>query len=68
MQAKMFIAKVLWTFDVVEVPGQHLDLEWNLLHYGFFAKPELRVKFMLMSRGGEEWKGRCYIYTMGCQR
>lgn len=62
IQAKMFITKVLWTFDVVDVPGQHLDLERNLLHYGFFAKPELRVTFMLMSRGGEEWKGRCYIY------
>ena len=46
MQGKLFTAKVLWTFDVVKVPGQHFDLEGTLLHYGFLAKPELRVRFV----------------------
>lgn len=46
MQGKLFMAKMLWTFDVVKVPGQHFDLERTLLHYGFLAKPELRVSFV----------------------
>ena len=40
MQGKLFVAKVLWTFDVVKLPGQQFDLEGTLLHYGFLAKPE----------------------------
>ena len=50
MQSKLFIAKVLWTFDVVKVPGQQFDLENTLLHYGFLAKPELRVRFVPVVR------------------
>lgn len=50
MQGKLFMAKVLWTFDVVKVPGQHFDLERTLLHYGFLAKPELRVRFVSVAR------------------
>lgn len=46
VQGKLFMAKVLWTFDVVKVPGQHFDLERTLLHYGFLAKPELGVRFV----------------------
>jgi cytochrome P450 len=36
MQAKLFIAKVLWTYDVLEVEGQDFDLERYLLRYSFF--------------------------------
>ena len=50
MQARLFVAKVLWTFDVVKVPGQHFDLEKTLLHYGFLAKPELRIWFVPVIR------------------
>ena len=46
MQRKLFIARVLWTFNIIKVPGQHFDLEKTLLHYEFLAKPELRVKFV----------------------
>ena len=53
MEGKLFIAKVLWTFDVVKVPGQYFDLEKNLLHYGFLAKPELRVRFVPVARTKE---------------
>ena len=50
MQGKLFVAKVLWAFDVVKVPGQHFHLENTLLHYGFLAKPELRVRFVPVAR------------------
>lgn len=50
MQGKLFTAKVLWTFDVFKVPGQHFGLERTLLHYGFLAKPELRVRFVPVAR------------------
>ena len=46
MQGGLFMAKVLWTFDVAKVPGQDFDLEKSLLHYGFLAKPELKVRFL----------------------
>jgi hypothetical protein len=45
-QAKLFLSKVLWTFDVLEVEGQSFDLEKDLLHYGFFEKPEMHVRFV----------------------
>ncbi|KAF1994668.1 benzoate 4-monooxygenase cytochrome P450 [Amniculicola lignicola CBS 123094] len=45
-QAKMFLAKVLWKFDVLQVEGQSFDLEKTLLHYGFFEKPEMYVRFV----------------------
>ena len=53
MQAKLFIAKVLWTFDLVKVPGQVFDLEKSLRHYGFLDKPELRVRFVPVTRSNE---------------
>jgi hypothetical protein len=40
------MAKVLWTFDVLRVPGQKFDLESTLLHYGFLEKPDLKVRFV----------------------
>jgi hypothetical protein len=51
MQGRLFLAKVLWTFDVVKVQGQNADLEGTLLHYGFFAKLEIRVRFAPVRRG-----------------
>jgi cytochrome P450 len=50
MQAKLFLAKVLWTFDVLEVEEQDFDLDRDLLHYGFFEKPEVYVRFVEVSR------------------
>ncbi|KAK8043801.1 hypothetical protein PG994_012639 [Apiospora phragmitis] len=44
-RAKLFLAKVLWTFDVVQIEGQGFDLERGLLHYGFCEKPEMYVRF-----------------------
>ncbi|KAI1108242.1 cytochrome P450 [Nemania sp. NC0429] len=50
MQGKLFLAKVLWTFDVEKIPGQKFDLEKTLLHFGFFDKPELQVRFRVVNR------------------
>lgn len=52
MQGKLFMAKVLWTFDIFKVAGQHFDLEMTLLHYGFLVKPELKVRFVPVARKG----------------
>jgi cytochrome P450 len=52
-EGRMFMAKVLWSFDVLKVPGQ-MDMDGpqkNLLHYGFLVKPEVRVQFMPVQRG-----------------
>jgi cytochrome P450 len=48
-QAKLFLAKVLWSFDVSKIEGQDFNLERDLLHYGFFDKPELHVSFVPVS-------------------
>ncbi len=49
-QGNLFMAKVLWTFDVVKVSGQHVDLEESLKHFGFLVKPEVKVKFVPVER------------------
>ncbi|CAH0038995.1 unnamed protein product [Clonostachys rhizophaga] len=49
-QGKLSIAKVLWFFDIVRVPGQDFDLERDLLHYGFLEKPDLKVRFLPVQR------------------
>jgi hypothetical protein len=49
-QAKLFLAKVLWTFDLSKVDEQKVDLEKDLRHYGFFEKPETFVRFVPVAR------------------
>ncbi|CAG8948721.1 hypothetical protein HYFRA_00001842, partial [Hymenoscyphus fraxineus] len=41
MQGRLFFSKLLWSFDVQIVEGQDVNLERDLIHYGFFAKPEV---------------------------
>ncbi|KAI1349115.1 cytochrome P450 [Xylaria sp. FL0043] len=53
MQGKIFLAKVLWTFDIVKAVDQPFDLDRTLLHYGFFQKPELKVRFIPVDRERE---------------
>ncbi|KAI0179684.1 cytochrome P450 [Hypoxylon sp. FL1284] len=43
---RLFIAKVLWPFDLVGVPGQKAELEKDFVTYGFWVKPELRARFV----------------------
>ena len=49
-QGNLFMAKVLWTFDMFKVPGQRVDLEGSLKHYGFLVKPEVKVRFVPVER------------------
>jgi hypothetical protein len=49
-QARLVMAKVLWTFDISMVPGQHVDLESDLRAWGYWIKPELRVRFVPVMR------------------
>jgi hypothetical protein len=44
-QARLFLAKVLWEFDLCKTESQDFELENSLLHYGFFEKPEMYVRF-----------------------
>lgn len=50
MEGKLFMAKVLWKFDILKVPGHMVKLEDALLHYGFFEKPETKVRFVPVCR------------------
>ncbi|KAI1501966.1 cytochrome P450 [Biscogniauxia marginata] len=51
-QARLVFAKVLWSFDVEMLPGQNVDLEKNLKGWGYWVKPELRVRFVAVDRKG----------------
>ncbi|KAI0534483.1 cytochrome P450 [Xylaria digitata] len=50
MQVRLFVGKVLWTFDMNQVPGTELDFERDLITYGFWVKPELRINFIEKQR------------------
>ncbi|KAI0112012.1 cytochrome P450 [Nemania sp. FL0031] len=45
-QARLVMAKILWTFDVHIAPGQKVSLESDLKAWGYWVKPELRVRFL----------------------
>ncbi|KAI1341981.1 cytochrome P450 [Xylariaceae sp. FL0016] len=49
-QARLVLAKVLWSLDLEKVPGQDVDLEKDLKTWGYWVKPELRVRFVAMDR------------------
>lgn len=52
-EARLFLAKILWQFDVVKAPGETLDMEGverKLLHFGFLEKPRLMVRFVPVQR------------------
>lgn len=52
-EARLFVSKLLWQFDVFKAPGETLDmrrLERELLHYGFLTKPQVRVQFVPVQR------------------
>ncbi|KAJ5274000.1 hypothetical protein N7478_009125 [Penicillium angulare] len=44
-QSRLFLAKVLWTFDLEMVYGQHVDMEKDLRGWGMYEKPEISVRF-----------------------
>jgi cytochrome P450 len=47
-QSRVFIAKVLWTFDLEMVSGQQVDMDRDLRGWGMYEKPEIRVKFLVV--------------------
>lgn len=53
MLARLFIAKVLWSFDLVGVPGEEVDFERDFITYGFWVKPRLMVRFVPAKRDGD---------------
>lgn len=53
IEARLFLAKVLWRFDLVKAEGETMDvkeLDRRMLHYGFYVKPEVRVRFLPVDR------------------
>ncbi|KAI1291044.1 cytochrome P450 [Xylaria venustula] len=45
-QARLFLAKLLWKFDLELVPGQQINIDEDLRVYGMYTKPEVRVRFV----------------------
>ncbi|GAP92215.2 putative cytochrome P450 [Rosellinia necatrix] len=45
-QVRLFVGKVLWTYDISQHPGKPLDFERDFITYGFWVKPELRIHFV----------------------
>ncbi|KAI1261146.1 cytochrome P450 [Xylariaceae sp. FL1019] len=45
-EARLFLAKLLWSFDPELVSGQRIDIEKDLRVYGMYIKPEIRVRFI----------------------
>lgn len=46
-QSRVFIAKVLWRFDLEDVPELNVkvDVDRDTKGWGMYVKPEFRVKF-----------------------
>ncbi|KAI1775122.1 cytochrome P450 [Hypoxylon cercidicola] len=49
-QARLVLTKVLWSLNMEMVPGQRVDLEKNLKGWGYWVKPELKVRFVAVDR------------------
>ncbi|KAI1199438.1 cytochrome P450 [Nemania serpens] len=46
-EARLFLAKVLWQFDVVQISKLNMEVfERTQLHYGFMVMPEVRFRFV----------------------
>ncbi|KAI0180131.1 cytochrome P450 [Hypoxylon sp. FL1284] len=52
-QSRVFIAKVIWAFDLELVPGQDINMDRDLKGWGMYQKPEVRVKFVPVVRKGD---------------
>ncbi|KAK7731055.1 hypothetical protein SLS53_008857 [Cytospora paraplurivora] len=49
-QSRVFLAKVLWSFDLQLVPGTKVDLDRELKGWGIFEKPAFSVRFVPVLR------------------
>ncbi|KAK8016929.1 Cytochrome P450 [Apiospora rasikravindrae] len=45
-QGRLFIAKLIWKFDITRAPGNNVDFDRDLLAYGFFVKPQLMMRLI----------------------
>lgn len=45
-QERLFVAKLIWKFDIAQAPGNNVDLEKDLAAYGFFVKPPLMMRLL----------------------
>lgn len=50
IESRLIIAKLLWSLEMVKVPGQHVNLERDLKTYGFWIKPDIRMRFVAVDR------------------
>ncbi|KAI0799234.1 isotrichodermin C-15 hydroxylase [Xylaria sp. FL0064] len=46
IQIRLFLAKVLWTFDLELVKGHHLSFDRDFSVFTMWNKPEMRVRFI----------------------
>ncbi len=51
-EIKLIVAKVLWTFDIEMLPGQHVNFEKDFKLYGMLEKPDLTVRLLPVQRNG----------------
>lgn len=49
-QTRLFIAKVLWSFDVEVLPGQNIVFEDAFRQYAMWEKPKFWVRFHEVER------------------
>lgn len=49
-QARLFLAKVVWSFDMELVSGQRIEIEKDLRVYGMYIKPEIQVRFQPVAK------------------
>ncbi|RYP69623.1 hypothetical protein DL769_005243 [Monosporascus sp. CRB-8-3] len=52
-QSRVFVAKVLWTFDLEMVSGQQIDMDRDLRGWGMYEKPEVCVRFIPVAQKEE---------------
>ncbi|KAH9985272.1 cytochrome P450 [Xylariaceae sp. FL0662B] len=48
-QSRLFVAKVLWKFDLEMVSGHQVDIDKDLRGWGMYEKPEVRVRFVTVA-------------------
>ncbi|KAK8075666.1 hypothetical protein PG997_010329 [Apiospora hydei] len=45
-QGRLFLAKLIWKFDIARAPSNQVDFDRDLLAYGFFVKPRLMMRLI----------------------
>jgi hypothetical protein len=52
-QSKLYLAKILWCFDIEVVPGKDLSFERDFSIYAMWNRPPFRVRFIPIGREQE---------------